>query len=95
MHDAQLTYSGPDGLFLVLDAAPRDGNRACSVVIRGDAAFDPGYLDWMGDVVAQRRYVAQDGVLASAEWIEPQVHVAARLDAAGATYRVLETDLES
>ena len=95
MHEAQLVFAAADGALLVLDAAPTDGNRACSVVMQGDVALDPAYLAWAGDVTARQVYVAQGGVLASAEWIEPQVHVVARLDTAGATYRVLETDLES
>ena len=95
MHEAQLVYAGADGLLLVLDAAPSDGNRSCSVVTPSAKAMDDGYLAWVAEVTQRQVYVPRDGMLASAEWIEPQVHVEATLDAAGATYRVLETDLES
>lgn len=95
MHDAKLVFTGSDGLILVLDAAPREGNRSCAVVTQGADALDDGYVRWAGAVTAERRYVADGDVLASAEWIEPQVHVAVTLDASGATYTVLETDLES
>ena len=95
MHEAQLVYAGRDGLLLVLDAAPSDGNRSCSVVTPSVDGMDDGYLDWVRDVTQRQIYVPEGDMLASAEWIEPQVHVAATLDAVGATYRVLETDLES
>ncbi len=91
----QRGYLDGAGRLLVLDAAPEDGLRSCEVSEKGGAALDPSFVNWVTDVTARRLYASVDGVLASVEWIEPQVHVEAFVWNGGATYRVLETDLES
>ena len=88
-------YLDGEGRLLVLDAAPEDGLRSCEVLEKPAVTLDPEYLDWVQDVTQRQVYVPEDGMLASAEWIEPQVHVKATLTAGVAIYRVLETDLES
>ena len=88
-------YLDGEGRLLVLDAAPEDGLRSCEVLEKPAVTLDPEYLDWVQDVTQRQVYVPEDGMLASAEWIEPQVHVEATLTAGVAIYRVLETDLES
>ena len=95
MRDAELVFAAPDGLLLVLDAAPDDGNRACAVHALGADMLDGAYLAWVDEVTQRQIYVPDAGMLVSDEWIEPQVHVEASIDGAGAVYRVLETDLES
>ena len=95
MRDAELVFAAADGLLLVLDAAPEDGNRACAVHELGADMLDGAYLSWVDEVTHRQTYVPDAGMLVSDEWIEPQVHVEATLDGAGAVYRVLETDLES
>ena len=92
---AQLVFHDDAGLRLVVDAAPEDGLRACAVSEDAVDMLDPAYLAWVQDVTQRQVYVPEDGMLASAEWIEPQVHVEATLTAGVAIYRVLETDLES
>ncbi len=96
MHDAIRVF-GPDesGLLVVLDAAPRLGERTCSVSQPGAQVLESAYRDWVADVTARETYLAQADLLVSNQWIEPQVHVVARLDGSGATYTVVETDLES
>jgi len=96
MHDAVRVF-GPDqgGLLVVLDAAPRIGERTCSVAHPGALTLEPAYRDWVSDVTARETYLAQEDGLVSNQWIEPQVHVVARLDVSGTTYTVVETDLES
>lgn len=91
----QLAYLDEAGRRLFVDAAPDDGLRSCTVAEEGVEALDQGYLNWVRDVTQRQIYAPDDGMLVSAEWIEPQVHVEATLTAGVATYRVLETDLES
>ncbi|WP_299044527.1 hypothetical protein [uncultured Tateyamaria sp.] len=95
MRDAELVFAAVDGLLLVLDAAPDDGNRACAVHELGADMLDVAYLDWVADVTRRQIYVPEAGMLVSDAWIEPQVHVEASIDGQGVVYRVLETDLES
>ena len=91
----QLRYRGPEALVLVVDAAPEEGLRSCAVLEPGAEALDASYLSWVNDATEQQLYKPEDGILASEEWIEPQVHVEAFMDGTGAVYMVVETDLES
>lgn len=96
MHDAVRVFGpGAEGVLVVLDAAPRIGERTCSVAHPGADMLDPAYRAWVKVVVQRETYLFETDRLVSNQWIEPQVHVAARLDAGGATYTVVETDLES
>ena len=96
MHEAQRTY-GPDnhGHLLVIDAAPREGDRSCSVFKLGGTAVEPTFSDWAMQSVDQGRYVRGSDRFASNEWIEPQLHLMAKIRPEGVQYTVLETDLES
>jgi len=90
-----LAYLDGAGRQLIVDAAPVDGLRSCTAAEAGTELLDPAYLDWVQEVTRRQLYVPEDGMLVSAEWVEPQVHVEATLSGGVATYRVLETDLES
>ncbi len=91
-------YELPEGSELVIERMPKDGHRACSLVVYApgaEAAFDA----WIAVELQQQRYVpAEDmpGTWHSFEWIEPVLAVQKRRGDDGALIlRVVETELES
>lgn len=95
--DKNMRTYGPteDGYVMVLDAAPVDGERSCSVHKPGQAAFEPSFDAWVDANRASGRYLPELGRYVSNEWIEPQLQVTSEIQAEGLRYQVTETDLES
>lgn len=95
MHEARRVF-GPtqEGYILILDAAPRVGERACIVEVPGQAGSRDGMI-WRAAQLLQNRYVSEGAWLVSTEWIEPRVKVRIETRAERTIYAVLETDLES
>jgi len=83
-----------EGYLLVLDAAPRDGERACAVEGPGQDMSEAADA-WVQLQTVTRRYVRDGAWLVSNEWIEPRVKVRIAADMARTAYTVVETDLES
>lgn len=83
-----------EGYLLVLDAAPRDGDRACAVEVPGEDVSEAADA-WARLQASTRRYVRDGAWLVSNEWIEPRVKVRIAADMARTAYTVVETDLES
>lgn len=83
-----------EGYLLVLDAAPRDGERACAVEVPGQDMSGAAQA-WARLQTVTQRYVRDGAWLVSNEWIEPRVKVRIAPDMARTVYSVVETDLES
>lgn len=96
MRDGETVFGpSPEGYLMVINAAPIEGERTCSVRDPGAEGPDPGYLVWIDKAMARQTYVPLDGMLSSNEWIEPQLQFEARFGAGGAVYEIIETELES
>ena len=95
MHEARRVY-GPtaEGYLLVLDVAPREGERACLVEVAGKEVSQ-AETEWRAVQTSQGRYVPNGGWLISNEWIEPRVKMRSKATAARTVYEMVETDLES
>ncbi len=96
MLDASHVFGPTDeGYILVLNAAPRDGERACAVEYAGHEVSQ-GAADWLAEQADTGRYVpAPTPWMMSNEWIEPRVMMRVEVTAVRTAYEIVETDLES
>lgn len=85
----------PEGFILVLNTAPDEGERSCSVHNPSASEPDQAYVSWIENAMDRQVYVPVDGVLSSNEWIEPQLQFEGNFNDDGVTYEIIETELES
>lgn len=96
MHEAVRVFGPTDeGYFLVVNAAPREGERACAVEFPGHEASQAA-ADWLAEQTDTGRYVpGTPPWIMSNEWIEPRVMMRAEFTDARTAYEIVETNLES
>ena len=96
----------PEGHFVVIDAAPEEGEQSCWVVDTARDADRSGFDAWYAKQISTERYEEtpaeelDEGVLEvlSGEWIEPRIRMRAYFESvvgAGVIYEMVETYLET
>jgi hypothetical protein len=95
MHEARRVFGPtPEGFVLVLDAAPKVGERACIVEVATEE-ITQAEVAWRHTQLSEGRYTPDGDWLVSHEWIEPRVMVRSEASPSRTFYTVVETDLES